>query len=65
MVQEETSITEKIIKLLPNKIIVLNKKFKNTKPDIWFKNRNLLIEVDEQNHENYDSDNEKEKRRHV
>ena len=61
MVREETSIAEKIIKLFPNENIVLNKKFNNRKPDIWFKNHNLIIEVDEGNHENYDSDNEKEK----
>ena len=52
---EEISIAEKIIELFPNKNIVLNKKFNNRKPDIWFKNNNLIIEVDEGNHENYDS----------
>ena len=61
MVQEETSIAEKIMKLFPNKNIALNKKFNNRKPDIWFKNHNLIIEVDEGNNENYDSDDEKEK----
>ena len=61
MVQEETSIAEKIIKLFPNKNIVLNKKLNNRKPDIWFKNHNLTIEVDEGNHETYDSDDEKER----
>ena len=61
MVQEETSIAEKTIKLFPNENIVLNKKFNNRKPDIWFKNHNLIIEVDEGNHENYDSDDEKER----
>ena len=61
MVREETSIAEKIIKLFPNENIVLNKKFNNRKPDIWFKNHNLIIEVDEGNHENYDSDDEKER----
>ena len=60
MVQEETSIAEKI-KLFPNKNIVLNKKFNNRKLDILFKNHNLIIEVDEGNHENYDSDDEKER----
>ena len=54
MVQEETSIAEKI-KLFPNKNIVLNKKCNNRKPGIGFKNDNLIIEVDEGNHENYDS----------
>ena len=58
---EEISIAEKIIELFPNKNIVLNKKFNNRKPDIWFKNHNLIIEVDEGNHENYDSDDEKER----
>ena len=61
MVREETSIAEKIIKLFPNENIVLNKKFNNRKPDIWFKNDNHTIEVDEGNHENYDSDDEKER----
>ena len=61
MVQEETSIAEKTIKLFPNENIVLNKKLNNRKPDIWFKNQNLTIEVDEGNHENYDSDDEKER----
>ena len=40
---------------------MLNKKFNNRKPDIWFKNHNLIIEFDEGNHENYDSDGEKER----
>ena len=61
MVREETSIAEKIIKLFPNENIVLNKKFNNRKPDIWFKNHNLTIEVDEENRENYDTDDEKER----
>ena len=61
MFREETSIPEKIIKLFPHENIVLNKKFNNRKPDIWFKNHNLIIEVDEGNHENYDSDDEKER----
>ena len=54
MVREETSITEKIIKLFPHENIVLNKQFNNRKPDIWLKNQNFIIEVDEGNHENYD-----------
>ena len=61
MVREETSIAEKIIKLFPKENIVLNKKFNNRKPDIWFKDNNIIIEVDEGNHENYDSDDEKER----
>ena len=61
MVREETSIAEKIIKLFPKENIGLNKKFNNRKPDIWFKNYNFIIEVDEGNHENYDSDDEKER----
>ena len=61
MVCEETSIAEKIITLFPHDNIVLNKKFNNRKPDIWFKNYNFIIEVDEGNHENYDSDDEKER----
>ena len=61
LIQEETSIAENIIKLFPNENIELNKKSNNRKPDIWFKNHNLTIEVDEGNHENYDSDDEKER----
>ena len=51
MVQEETSIAKKIIKLFPNEDIALNEKFNNRKPDISFKNHNLIIEVNEGNHE--------------
>ena len=54
MISEETSIAEKIIKLFPKENIVLNKKFNNRKPDIWFKDHNIIIEVDEGNHESYD-----------
>ena len=61
MIQEETSIAEQIIKLFPHKNIVLNKKLNNRKPDIWFKDNNIIIEVDEKNHESYDSDDEKER----
>ena len=61
MICEETSIAEKIIKLFPKENIVLNKKFNNKKPGIWFKNCHFIIEVDERNHENYDSDDEKER----
>ena len=49
------------MKLFPNENVVLNKKFNNRRQDIWFKNHNLIIEVDEGNHENYDSDDEKER----
>ena len=62
MVWEETSIAEKIIKLFAHENIVLNKKFNNRKPDTWFKDNNIIIEVDEGNHENYDSDDEKERK---
>ena len=51
MVREETSIAKKIIKLFPNEDIALNEKFNNRKPDISFKNHNLIIEVNEGNHE--------------
>ena len=61
MVREETSIAEKIIKLFPKENIVLNKTFNNRKPDIWFKDNNIIIEVNKGNHENYDSDDEKER----
>ena len=61
MVQEEASIAKKIIKLFPHEDIVLNKKFNNRKPDISFTNHNFIVEIDEGNYENYDSDDEKEK----
>ena len=61
MVWEETSIAEKIKKRFSRENIVLNKEFNNRKPDIWFKNHNPITEVDQGNHENYDSDNEKER----
>ena len=61
MTCEETSIAEKIIKIFPKENIAFNKKSSNRKPDIWFKDSNIIIEVDEGNHENYDSDDEKEK----
>ena len=50
-----------MIKLFPCENIVLNKKSNNRKPDIWFKNHNLIIEVDEGNHENYDLNDEKDR----
>ena len=40
---------------------MLYNKFNNRKPDIWLKTNNIIIEVDEWNHENYDSDDEKKK----
>ena len=61
IVCEETSIAEKIIKLFPKENIVLSKKFNNRKPVFWFKDHNIIIEVDEGNYENYDSDDEKER----
>ena len=60
MVREETSIAQKIIKLFPHEDIMLNKIFSNRKPDISLKNHNLIVEVNEGNHEKYDSDDEKE-----
>ena len=60
MVQQEIT-AERIKKLFPHEDILLNKKVNNRKPDTWFKNHNLIIEVDEGNHENYDSDDEKER----
>ena len=62
MIREETSKSEKIQKLFPYENIELDEKFNNRKPDIWFKNYNLIIEIDEGNHENYDSDDEKERK---
>ena len=61
MVREETSIAEKIMKHFPKENIELNKKLNNRKSDIWFKNDNLIIEVDEGNHESYDLDDIKER----
>ena len=61
MIREETSIAEKIIKLSSKETIELNKKFNNRKPDTWFEDHNTIIEVDEGNHENYDSDDEQER----
>ena len=61
MIRDETSIAEKIIELFPHENTVLNKKFNDRKPDIWFKNHNLIIEVNEGNHENYDLDDENER----
>ena len=42
---------------------MLNKKFNNRKliTDIWFKDNKIIIEVDEGNHEIYDSDDGKER----
>ena len=60
MVEEETSIAENI-KLFPHENIVINKKFNERNSDIWFKNDNLTIKVDEGNHENYNSDDGKER----
>ena len=40
---------------------MLNKNFNNRKSDIWFKNHNLIIELDEGNHENCNSGDEKER----
>ena len=60
MGREETSIAEKMIKLFPNENIVLNKRFNNSKPGIWFKNHNLIIWW--RKSWNYDSDDEKERK---
>ena len=61
MIWEEISIAKKIIKIFPKENIALNKKFNNRKPDIWFKDHNIIIEVDERNHKNYDLDDEPER----
>ena len=62
MVGKETSIAEKIIKNFLHGSIALNKKFKRKKPDIQFKDLNFTVKVDEGNHEDYDTDDEKKKR---
>ena len=41
---------------------MLNKKFNNTEPDIWFANHNFIIENDEGNHESYASNYEKKEK---
>ena len=57
MICEETSIAEKIIKLFSRENMVLI-----TENQIFgLKIINFIIEVDERNHENYDSDDEKER----
>ena len=61
MVHEEASTAEKLLKFFPDENIVLNKKFNDMKPDIWFKNRDTIVEIDEQNHESYDTDDEEER----
>ena len=61
MIREETSIADKIIKLFPRENIALKKKFNNRKSDIWFEDYNVIIEVDEGNHLNYDTDDEIER----
>ena len=61
MIRKETSIAEKIIKLFHKENIELDKKFNNRKPDNWFKNHNIIIEVDKGNHGNYDSHDERER----
>ena len=61
MVHKETSIAEKILKLFPDKNIVLYINFNGRKQDIWFKDYDCTVEVDKGNHANYDSDDEKER----
>ena len=61
MIWEETSIAQKIINLFPEENIVLNKKFNDRKPDISFRDYDIIIELDEGNHEDYDTDDEKER----
>ena len=61
MVREQTSIAEKIVKLFPYENIVLNKQLKGRKPDIQFKDLDLIVEVDEGDHEDDDTDAEKER----
>ena len=50
-----------MINLFSNEYIVLNKKFNGRKPDIWFKDYRCIVKTDEGNHENYDTDDEKER----
>ena len=50
------------MKFFPKENIKFDNKFNNRKPDIQFKGYNIIIEVAEGKHENYDSDNEKERK---
>ena len=61
MVREEQSMASKIIKLFPSEEILLNKKVKGRKPDIWFVDHNVIIEIDEGDHVRYDNGDEKER----
>ena len=61
MVREEKSIADKILKLFPDENIVLSNNFNGRNPHISFKDYDCIVEVDEGNHENYDSDNEQER----
>ena len=36
-------------------------KVNGRKPDVWFKDHDCIVEVDEGNHENYNTDDEKER----
>ena len=45
MVHEEISIREKVVKLFPDENIVLNKKFNDRKTKIWFKDRDIIVEI--------------------
>ena len=69
MVHEEISMAGKIMKLFPDENIVLNKKFYGRKPDIWFIDFHFTVEVDEGNHKNYNTEDEKERedmfKRHI
>ena len=60
MVREEQSMASKI-KLFPSEKILLNKKVKGRKPDIWFVDHNVIIEIDEGDHVRYDNGDEKER----
>ena len=61
MVRKDVSLAEKIIKLFLDENVVLNKSINDKKPDIWFKDLHFTVEVDEGNHKNYDTDEEKER----
>ena len=61
MVRKDVSLAEKIIKLFLDENVVLNKSINDKKPDIWFKDLHFTVEVDEGNHKNYDTGEEKER----
>ena len=61
IVREKSSIADKKLKLFLDENIVLKKNFNGRKPDIWFKDCDCTLEVDEGNNDHYDTDDGKER----